>query len=92
MWNSARWHFQVRREDIAFLRHVIEACEGIAFLSTADSQRGVVVLHVPPGCEREAEEVIGGLKTVMRIASLSPADGQEFKPLDAWAGEDQDAF
>ena len=70
---SIRWHYRVRREDIAFLRFVIEACEGIAFLSTADSAQGVVILHVPPGCEREAGRVIDDLRTVMRIDDVCPA-------------------
>ena len=74
MMESACWHFRVRRQDIAFLRFVVEACDGIAFLRTVDPVRGEVVLHIPPGCESEAAELVTGLRSVMLLEGMTPAE------------------
>jgi hypothetical protein len=77
---SARRWFRIKRRDIAFLRFVIEACDGIAFLTTADAARGLVVVHVPPGCEREVEELIEGLRGAMRMEAAGAADDAHCDP------------
>ncbi len=58
---------QVDRKEIAFLRFIFEAYEGIAVLSTVDQRNGIVVLHVPPGCEEAVEGVIDDLSGQIRI-------------------------
>ena len=65
--NSQIRHYRVRRRDIAFLRHVLEACDGVAFLRTVDPRVGLVALHIPPGREAEAEGVVRGLETVLPL-------------------------
>ncbi len=65
--NSQIRHYRVRRRDIAFLRHVLEACDGVAFLRTVDPRVGLVALHIPPGREAEAEGVMSGLETVLPL-------------------------
>jgi hypothetical protein len=67
--NSQIRHYRVRRCDIAFLRHVLEACDGVAFLRTVDARVGLVALHIPPGRETEAEDVMRGLQTVLPLAA-----------------------
>ena len=63
-------HYRCRRRDIAFLRFAIEACDGVAFLRTLDPRAACVALHVPPGCENEADELMRGLQKVVRIEEL----------------------
>jgi hypothetical protein len=67
---STQRYFRVRRNDIAFLRFLLEACDGIAFMLTVEPSQGVVALYVPPGCEAEVEAFMDGLQETMRIEPL----------------------
>ena len=69
--NSRIRYYRVRRRDIAFVRHTVEACDGVAFVRTVDPGGGLIALHVPPGREAEADSVVRGLAAVMTI---EPAD------------------
>jgi hypothetical protein len=75
--NSRIHHYRVRRRDIAFLRYAIEACDGLAFLRTLEPRAGLVALHVPPGREAEAEELMRGLASVLPLepARVGPCRG-----------------
>lgn len=65
------YYYRVERRDIAFLRFIIEAYEGIAVLSTVDQHRGIVVLHVPSGCEESVSGLMAALSSNMRIESVN---------------------
>jgi hypothetical protein len=67
---STQRYFRVRRNDVAFLRFLLEACDGIAFMLTLEPSQGVVALYVPPGREAEVEAFMGGLQETMRIEPL----------------------
>lgn len=67
---SMQRYFRVRRNDIAFLRFLLEACDGIAFMLTVDPSMGVVALYIPPGREAEVEAFMGSLQETMRIEPL----------------------
>lgn len=67
---SMQRYFRVRRNDIAFLRFLLEACDGIAFMLTVEPSRGVVALYVPPGREAEVEAFVGSLRETMAIEPL----------------------
>jgi hypothetical protein len=63
-------YFRVQRNDIAFLRFLLEACDGIAFMLTVEPSQSVVALYVPPGREVEVEAFMGSLPEAMRIEPL----------------------
>jgi hypothetical protein len=67
---SMQRYFRVRRNDIAFLRFLLEACDGIAFMLTVEPSQGVVALYIPPGREVEVEAFMGSLQETMRIEPL----------------------
>jgi len=54
-------YFRVERKEISFLRFIFEAYDGIAVLRTVDADEGLVVLHIPPGCQDDVEMVMGDL-------------------------------
>jgi hypothetical protein len=64
-------YFRVRREDIAYLKFIIESYEGMAVLRTCDPREAVVELMVAPGWEKDAEEVINGLRKEIPIEPMS---------------------
>jgi len=69
-------YFRLRREDIAYFKFIIESCEGIAIVRTKDPQEAVVELMIPPGLERDVEEILEGVRREILVESL-PQEGDE---------------
>jgi hypothetical protein len=59
--------FRVDRKDIAFLKFIFEAYDGIAVLTTLERGSGTVRLSIAPGCEEEVAAVLAELSQSMRI-------------------------
>jgi hypothetical protein len=59
--------FRVERSQIAFIKFIFEAYEGIACLSTIDRHAGLVSLKIAPGCEATACSLMDELKKTIRI-------------------------
>jgi hypothetical protein len=55
-------YYRVDRREIAFLRFIIEAYDGIAILRTQDRELGLIVLDIAPGCETEVDLILRDLK------------------------------
>ena len=55
-------YYRVDRKEISFLKFIFEAYDGIAVLTTIDSEKGVVVLRIPPGCEGDVEMILQDLR------------------------------
>jgi hypothetical protein len=60
-------YYRVDRREIAFVRFIFEAYDGIAVLKTLDPGAGRVVLQISPGCEREVEMILQELKREILI-------------------------
>ena len=63
-------HYRVDRRQIAFLKFIFEAYDGVAVLTTLDADAGIVVLRIPPGCDREAEMI---LREIEKDILIEPA-------------------
>jgi len=66
--------FRVDRREIAFIRFVFEACDGIAMMRTIDGPSGTVLFSISPGCESEVDAVIGELKKEIMMESVMPTE------------------
>lgn len=64
--------FRVDRREIAFLRFVLEACEGIATMRTIDEASETVLLSISPGCEHEVDAVLRDLEKEIRMTQVVP--------------------
>jgi len=64
---TVKQYYRVDRRQIAFLRFIIEAYEGIAVMQTLDPQAGLIVLHIAPGCEADVDLVLEDLKKEIRM-------------------------
>ncbi len=53
---------RVRREDIAYFKFIIESYEGMAIVRTRDPWEAVIELMVAPGWEKDADDVLEGLR------------------------------
>ena len=65
--SSINKYYRVDRSQIYYLKFILEGYAGVAVMRTVDSQEGLVVLHVGPGCEKEVDMIINDLQSVMRI-------------------------
>jgi hypothetical protein len=68
---TTKRYYRVDRREIAFLRFIFEAYDGIAVLQTIDAPKGLVLLHVAPGCEKDVEYLVQNLKKEIMIESTS---------------------
>ena len=64
-------YYRVDRREIAYLRFIFEAYDGIAVLQTIDAQKGLVLLHVAPDCDKDVEYLVQNLKKEIMIESTS---------------------
>lgn len=60
-------YYRVNRRDIGYIKFILEACEGLAVVSSDDAKTGLLKFSVAPGCEDEFEAVMEGLKQEMMI-------------------------
>ncbi len=58
---TVKKYYRVDRREIAFLKFILEAYDGIAVLSTIDPSLGIVMLSISPGCESDVEMVLQDL-------------------------------
>jgi len=70
---SSLWVYQVDPYEIHYLKFILEAYDGLATLTTLDSQEGLVQLAVPPGCSRSLEILMEALGQELQLVRVSPA-------------------
>jgi len=68
---TTKRYYRVDRREIAYLRFIFEAYDGIAVLQTIDARKGLIVLHVAPGCDEDAQYVVQNLKKEIMIEPMS---------------------
>jgi len=56
-------YYRVDRREIAFLRFIFEAYEGLAIIETLNPESGDIVLYIAPGCESDVDVVLRDLKS-----------------------------
>lgn len=59
---TTKQYYRVDRREIAFIKFIIEAYEGLAVVSTEDAEKGIMKFSIAPGCEEEFGELISELK------------------------------
>ena len=64
---TTKRYYRVDRREIAYLRFIFEAYDGIAVVKTVDARKGIVALHVAPGCDDDVEYVLQDLKREIMI-------------------------
>jgi hypothetical protein len=65
-------YYRIDRREIAFLRFIFEAYDGLAIIETLDSVAGSIIIHIAPGCEPDVEMILGELKKDIFMESLTP--------------------
>ena len=65
-------YFRVQRKNIAFLKFVLEAYDGVAVMRTLESHEGVVELMIAPDFEREVNELLDNLRDEFEVQPIDP--------------------
>jgi len=63
-------HYRVDRREIAFIKFIFEGYDGIAMMRTLDPARGIIALHIPPGCEKHVKAILQDLKKNIHMQAL----------------------
>ena len=68
---TVKQYYRVDRRQIAFVKFILEAYDGLCVMETLDPAAGLVVFHIAPGCEAELDMVLQDLK---REIMIEPAE------------------
>ena len=63
-------NYRVDRREIAFIKFIFEAYDGIAGLRTTDPAQGIIMFHIAPGCEEQVHQILEDLKKQILIERL----------------------
>ncbi len=64
---TIKQYYRVDRREIAFLKFIFEAYDGLAVSSTLDPVAGIVMFRIAPGCEADVEMILQELKKNIMI-------------------------
>ena len=59
---TIKQHYRVDRRKIAFIRFILEAYDGLAIVTTLDSETGLIEFQIAPGCVQDVETILQDLK------------------------------
>jgi hypothetical protein len=67
-------YFHIESKDLVYLKFILEAYEGLAVLSTEDSQRGIIRITVPSGLGDELNGLLHALHPETSFLEVYPPD------------------
>ena len=68
---TIKWYYRVDRREIAFLRFIFEAYDGLAIIETLNPESGDIVFHIAPGCESDVDVVLRDLKSDIMLEAAN---------------------
>jgi len=68
---TVKKYLRVDRREVAFLKFIFEAYDGLAVVSTVDPESGIVMFHIAPGCEADVEMILQDLKKKIMIEQVA---------------------
>ncbi len=71
-------YFQARRHELAYLQFIIDSYDGLAILSTIDSQAGVVKVAFSRHLEDDVEALLSALSEEIGICEIVKPNGGSF--------------
>ena len=63
--------YRVDRRELAFVKFIFEAYDGIAMVRTIDPGKGIIQFHIAPGCEQQVSEILQDLSHQIMIRPLN---------------------
>lgn len=75
MFDPYRRYFRLDRRDLAYLKFVVEAYEGLATLSTVERQETLVSLTTTPSLAQDLDGLIEALRGEITMTETAPPGG-----------------
>lgn len=79
--NLHKRHFLLPRDQIAYLRFILESYDGLAFVRTLDGRRGLVEIAYPPSRRRDTEALLAALAREIGLRPVSLPPEEIYPPL-----------
>ena len=67
------------RRQIAFIKFVFEAYDGIAGMRTINPTKGIIKLYIAPGCVEQVDRILQYFKKEIRIQRLTTEPSESAK-------------
>jgi hypothetical protein len=64
---TVKRYYRVDRREIAFLRFIFEAYDGLAMIETLNPESGDIVFYIAPSCETDVDMILTDLKADIMI-------------------------
>jgi uncharacterized protein DUF4911 len=68
--NLTNVYFRVDRNHIGFLNFILDAYEGLAYMSTIDRSKGIVLVRMAQKCEADVFSIIQSLNGKFMIERM----------------------
>ena len=73
---TIKQYYRVDRRQIAYLKFIFEAYDGIATLRTLNPRRGIILFYIAPGCEQDFQSILQDLSKQILIEPLKTIPDQ----------------
>ena len=70
---TIKQRYRVDRREIAFIRFVVEAYDGLAVVTTLDPATGLIEFQIAPGCEQDVETILQDLQQDIMMEKAHPS-------------------
>ena len=67
---TVKRYYRVDRREIAFLRFIFEAYDGLAIIETVNPASGVIVFYIAPGCATDVEMILRDLSADIMMEAV----------------------
>ena len=71
---TVKLYYRVDRREIAFIKFILEAYDGLAIVKTLNPATGFVTFNIAPGCEKDLEMLLQDLKRDILMEPASPIE------------------
>jgi hypothetical protein len=72
-------YYRVQRSEIAFIKFILEAYDGMAMLTTIDPAKGIIALRIAPHCQEQMVTLLQNLKKEVVIQPLTALAPQQHR-------------
>ncbi len=71
---TIKQYYRVDQKEISFLKFIIEAYDNIANITTIDSNTGIIVINIAPGCIEEVRVILSKLMKKIMLEPIQITD------------------
>ncbi|KPA08939.1 hypothetical protein MHK_010858 [Candidatus Magnetomorum sp. HK-1] len=73
--STRKSYYRINRNQICFVRFILEAYEGIALMRTINAKKGIIEIMTAPGCENDVDEILHSLSQSIKMI---PINGEQY--------------